>query len=88
MSIDHFVWGEGEHSSDPVIMGGGRGILNVSARPRINLPGRSDRVVKHSHHVSFALITKSLTHTHRSFTLSLVYSQLSSSYRMYSSYST
>lgn len=58
MSIDHFVWGEGgtlERSSNY------GGILNVSARPRINLPGRSDRVVKHSHHVSFALITKSLT---------------------------
>ena len=27
-----------------------------------DLPGRSDRVVKHSHHVSFALITKVLSH--------------------------
>lgn len=44
-----------------------KGIPNVSARPRINLPGRSDRVVKHSHHVSFALNTKfshAFTHRH------------------------
>lgn len=52
------LWREGETLKRS---SGCRGILNVSARPRINLPGRSDRVVKHSHHVSFALITKSFT---------------------------
>ena len=77
MSTDHFlVSGERDpHSSDPASYT--RGIPNVSARPRINLPGRSDRVVKHSHHVSFALITKNLllsflifAYFHRSFILS------------------